>query len=287
MAELLRGAPAAAALTDTLIPRCGELLKRGITPTLAIVRLGARDDDRAYETAAIRRCEKIGIRVKPYLLSESTTTAALLAVIDEINADASIHGCLIFRPLPDAAMEEAACARLAPEKDVDGMTRASQAYVYSGKGLGFSPCTAEACVRLLEHYGYDLTGKHVVVLGRSRVVGRPLFMLLLQKNATVTVCHSRSVNEQAISRTADIVVAAVGKPEHVDASYFHSGQIVVDVGIHERADGTLCGDVSAAAAEDVAAYSPVPGGVGNLTTSILAEHVLIACEKSLAIPVNQ
>ena len=279
MAELLRGTPAAAALTDALIPRCAAIQERGITPTLAILRVGARADDVAYENAAIKRCQRVGIAVRLFTLPRTCTSEALFASIDEINRDSSIHGCLMFRPLPDRAMEAAACNLLSPEKDVDGMTRASLAHVYSGSGAGFAPCTAEACVRLLEYYGHELSGRRAVVLGRSLVVGRPLAMLLMQKNATVTICHSRSVNEQEISRASDIVVAAVGKPEHVGASYFRPGQIVLDVGIHERADGTLCGDIHSNAAEITEAYSPVPGGIGSLTTSVLAEHVLTACEK--------
>lgn len=286
MAEMLRGAPAAAALTDILIPRCAALQEKGVSPTLAILRVGTRADDVAYESAAIRRCQKIGINVQLYTLPSSCSADALFAAIDEINHNDLIHGCLMFRPLADRSTEEAACDRLSPKKDVDGMTRASLAHVYSGSGAGFAPCTAEACVRLLEYYGYELSGRRAVVLGRSLVVGRPLAMLLMQKDATVTICHSRSVNEQEISRAADIVVAAVGRPEHVGASYFRTGQIVLDVGIHERADGTLCGDVLSNAAEAAEAYSPVPGGIGSLTTSILAEHVIRACEKMTCNPIE-
>lgn len=279
MCEILHGASAAAALTDSLKAKCEYLRSRGIVPKLAIVRVGARDDDAAYERAAMRRCEKIGIAVLQVLLPENCEKSTLLDAIDRVNNDTSIHGCLLFRPLKDREMETAARDRLLPEKDVDGMTRISQAHVFTGSGVGFAPCTAEACIRLLEHYAIPIEGKRVVILGRSLVVGKPLAMLMLAENATVTICHSRSVDEQKIAKQADILVAALGKAEHVDASYLSEQQIVLDVGIHEREDGTLCGDVRSEDAAAIAkAYAPVPGGVGSMTTTILAEHVIRACE---------
>ena len=287
MAEILRGAPAAAALTESLITRCECLKASGVTPTLAIIRVGARDDDLAYENAAVRRCEKIGIAVQRYVLPDSCDTNTLLETIDSINADDAIHGCLMFRPLRNQDAEKTACERLHPEKDVDGMTRASLTHVFSGTGNGFAPCTAEACIRLLAHYGIDPAGKQVVILGRSLVVGKPLAMLMLSQNATVTVCHSRTTNVQTVARNADILVAALGKAELVNASYLREGQIVLDVGIHEREDGTLCWDVRKDdVASIAAAYAPSPGGVGSMTTTILAEHVIKSCENSSCNPTN-
>ena len=283
MAEILHGSPIAAALTEALIPRCEQLKAQNIYPTLAIIRIGARDDDKAYERAAIRRCEKVGISVRRFLLPEDCDVDTLMQTIDEINLDSAIHGCLMFRPLRSKAAELAASERLLVSKDVDGMTRSSLAYLYSGTGAGFPPCTAQACMKLLEHYGIAPEGKRAVVLGRSTVVGKPLAMLLQNRNATVTVCHSHTQNEQEISRQADILIAAVGKAEHIDRTYLREGQILLDIGIHAREDGSLCGDVLADDAEAyAAAYAPSPGGVGSITTSILAEHVIEACEKQLA-----
>lgn len=281
MAEILRGAPAAAALTESLIPRCEKLKTQNIHPTLAIIRVGARDDDLAYEHAAIQRCENVGIAVRRFLLPEDCDESTLLQTIDEINRDNAIHGCLMFRPLRSKAAELEASKRLSVSKDVDGMTRASLAYIYSGTGTGYYPCTARACMKLLEHYGISPEGKRVVVLGRSTVVGKPLAMLLQNQNATVTVCHSRTRNEQEISRQADILIAAVGKAEHIDRTYMREGQILLDIGIHAREDGSLCGDIVAEDAEAyAAACAPSPGGVGSITTSVLAEHVIEACEKT-------
>ena len=283
MAEILHGSPVAAALTEALIPRCEQLKAQNVCPALAIVRIGARDDDVAYENAAIRRCEKVGISVRRFLLPEDCDVDTLLQTIDEINLESAIHGCLMFRPLRSKAAELAASERLLVSKDVDGMTRSSLAYLYSGTGAGFPPCTAQACMKLLEHYGIAPEGKRAVVLGRSTVVGKPLAMLLQNRNATVTVCHSHTQNEQEISRQADILIAAVGKAEHIDRTYLREGQILLDIGIHAREDGSLCGDVLADDAEAyAAAYAPSPGGVGSITTSILAEHVIEACEKQLA-----
>lgn len=283
MAEILHGSPVAAALTEALIPRCEQLKAQNVCPALAIVRIGARDDDVAYENAAVRRCEKVGISVRRFLLPEGCDVKTLMQTIDEINLESAIHGCLMFRPLRSKAAELAASERLLVSKDVDGMTRSSLAYLYSGTGAGFPPCTAQACMKLLEHYGIAPEGKHAVVLGRSTVVGKPLAMLLQNRNATVTVCHSHTQNEQEISRQADILIAAVGKAEHIDRTYLREGQILLDIGIHAREDGSLCGDVLADDAEAyAAAYAPSPGGVGSITTSILAEHVIEACEKQLA-----
>ena len=190
MAELLRGTTVAAEITEDLIVRTGCLKGRGIIPCLAILRVGERIDDLSYEHAALKRCEKIGIRTVCVALPASCTQSELLSVIEEINRDSSIHGCLMFRPLPSHLDELAACDALQPDKDVDGMTPRSLAAVYSGKGRGFAPCTAQACMELLDHYGISLSGKHVVVIGRSTVIGKPLSMLLQNRDATVTMCHS-------------------------------------------------------------------------------------------------
>lgn len=280
MAQLLKGLPAANELTAALTERVAALNAKNITPTLAILRVGERPDDISYETGAMKRCDKVGIAVRHFLLPQDCTREELLETIRRINEDDSIHGCLLFRPLPDQAMEEAACALLAPEKDVDGMTAGSLARVFSGKGQGFPPCTAEGCIELLDHYGIGLEGKQVVVIGRSLVIGRPVAMMLQARNATVTMCHTRTVNMPELCRNAEILVVAAGKPGVVDARFTAPGQIVVDVGIHVNAEGKLCGDVDFEAVEPVAgAITPVPGGVGSMTTAVLAKHVIEAAER--------
>ena len=190
MAQLLKGLPVANALTDVLAERVAALNKKNVTPTLAILRVCERPDDISYETGAIKRCAKVGIAVRHFLLKADCTAEELLDTIRRINADASIHGCLMFRPLPDRAMEEAACALLSPEKDMDCMTSGSLATVFTGKGAGFPPCTAQACLELLDHYGITLQGRRVAVIGRSLVIGKPVAMMLLNSHATVTICHT-------------------------------------------------------------------------------------------------
>ena len=278
MATLLKGAPCAAALdtrTAALAARLAE--EKGIKPQLAIVRLGQRPDDVWYERAAQKRCAAVGVLVRPVTLPEETSQQELLAQIHALNADESVHGILIFMPLPHGIDTAAVCAALDPAKDVDGITAGSRAAVFSGSGAGFAPCTAEACLRILEHYGIDPAGKRAAVIGRSLVIGKPAAMLLLAKNATVTMCHSRTPDLDSVVRQADIVVAAAGKIGVVGKDAFRSGQTVIDVGMNCGDDGKMCGDVVFSDAEPiVSAITPVPGGVGAVTTSVLAAHTVAA-----------
>lgn len=281
MAEIWRGAPVAAALTAELTERARRLRQSGTEPCLAIVRVGERSDDVSYETGAVKRCEKIGVAVRRFLLPEDCSRQEVLETIRRINRDPSIHGCLLFRPLPDRETEQAACRELLPEKDVDGMTQGALAGVFAGGGRGYAPCTAQACMELLRYYGYDPAGKRAVVIGRSLVIGRPAAMLLLAANATVTVCHTATADLPAVCREAELVVAAAGRARMVDRNCISPGQVIVDVGIHVDAAGNLCGDVDFQAAEPVAAaITPVPGGVGAVTTAVLAKHVIEAAEKA-------
>lgn len=281
MAEVLKGLPVANALTEALVERVAVLNAKNVTPTLAILRVGERGDDISYETGAMKRCAKVGIAVQQFLLPADCTREALLDAIRQINEDPSIHGCLMFRPLPDKAMEEAACQLLKPEKDVDCMTSGSLAAVFTGKGAGYPPCTAQACMELLDHYEIGLQGKRVAVIGRSLVIGKPVSMMLQARNATVTMCHTKTVNMAEICRNAEILVVAAGKAGVVDGSFAAPGQIVVDVGINVDAEGKLCGDVNFADVEPVVeAITPVPGGVGSVTTAVLAKHVIEAAEKT-------
>lgn len=282
MAQILKGLAVANALTEILAERVAVLNAKNVIPTLAILRVGERPDDISYETGAMKRCAKVGIAVRQFLLKEDCTKEELLDAIREINADPSIYGCLMFRPMPDKAMEEAACALLKPEKDVDGMTAGSLAAVFTGKGAGYPPCTAEACIALLDHYGIDLSGRNVAVIGRSLVIGKPVSMMLQARNATVTMCHTATVDLPGICRNADLLVVAAGRAGVVDSRFAAPGQIIVDVGIHVNAEGKLCGDVNYEAVEPIVrAVTPVPGGVGSVTTAVLAKHVVEAAEKTV------
>ena len=282
MAENLKGAPVAAAITEDLVLRTEKLKEKGIVPCLAILRVGERESDLSYERGALKRCEKTGIAVKQFILPEDTTQEDLMAAISEMNRDRAIHGCLMLRPLPKTLDEKAACAALDPKKDVDGITAGSMAMIYSGNGAGFAPCTAQSCMEMLHYYGVDVSGRRAAVIGRSLVIGRPAAMLLMQENATVTICHTRTRNMPEIVREAEIVIVAAGKAEAIGAGYFREGQTVLDVGINwSEEKQKLVGDVDFAAAEPVVrAISPVPGGVGSVTTAVLCKHVIEAAEQA-------
>ena len=282
MAGLLKGAPVARALTEELAARCAALRERGVVPTLAIVRVGEREDDLSYERGALKRCEKVGIEARRVLLSADVSQDELLAAIEDINTDSAVHGCLMFRPLPAGLDENAVAAALDPAKDVDSMTPASLLTTLSGRGEGFAPCTAEAVLALLDHYSVELDGAKVAVVGRSLVIGRPVAAMLTARNATVTTCHTHTRDLAAECRAADIVVAAVGRARTIGVDAVREGQTIIDVGINwDEAAGKLVGDVDFGAAEPVVdTITPVPGGVGAVTTAILAKHVIEAAERA-------
>jgi methylenetetrahydrofolate dehydrogenase (NADP+)/methenyltetrahydrofolate cyclohydrolase len=283
MATILKGAPVVAAMNEASAARCEALKAKGITPTLAIVRVGNREDDLSYERGVTKRCAATGVEVRQFLLPEDATQEALLAVLEQVNKDTGIHGCLLFRPLPQQMDDATIRAALAPEKDVDGITEVSLAGVFTGAQRGFAPCTAQACVEILDYYQVPLSGKRAVVVGRSLVVGKPAAMLLDRRNATVTMCNSRTQNLDALCREADVVVVAMGRMGAVGGDCFRAGQTVVDVGIHVNEAGKLCGDVRFDQAEPVVeAITPVPGGVGTVTNSVLVRHVIEAAERTLA-----
>ena len=277
MAEILKGAPVAAALTEKLIERSRTLKHK---PTLAILRVGNKPDDISYETGIIKRCEKIGINVRKILLPEDCENEKIFEAVKNLNDDEAVHGVLVFRPLSDKSTEKRVSEILSPAKDVDCMTSESLASVFTGNNAGYPPCTAQACIELLDHYGIELEGKNVVVLGRSLVIGRPLSIMLQNRNATVTMCHSKTRNLPEICKRAEIIVAAIGKAGFVDSSFVSPGQVVIDVGINVDENGKLCGDVKFdEVSQIVKAITPVPAGVGSVTTSVLAKHVIEACEK--------
>ena len=280
MAKPLLGKEVTATLNETIAKDAASLTAKGITPTLGIIRVGEREDDLSYERGAMKRCETLGVAVKRYLLPEGVSQKILITTIREVNQDPRVHGVLLFRPLPKHLDEEAACQALRPEKDVDGITDGSTAGVFSGRPLGFPPCTAQACMEILQHYGIDCQGKKAVVIGRSLVVGKPAALMLLQRNATVTICHTKTQDMPAVCREAELLLVAAGKAGMIDRPYFTPGQIVIDVGIHVSEEGKLCGDVKFEDADPVVeALTPVPGGVGMVTTSVLAGHVVEAAKR--------
>ena len=282
MAEILKGKEVVAALKEKLVAEVEALKAKGVNPTLAIVRVGERPDDISYEKGAMTRCKGIGVDVKNFLLPGDCTQDDVLKVIREVNEDPSIHGCLLFRPLPKTMDENYIRNQLDPAKDVDGITDLSMAGTYSCTALGFPPCTPTACMEILEHFGIDLTGKRVCVVGRSLVVGKPAAIMAIQRNGTVTVCHTKTKDMKAVAREADVIIAAAGKAGVVGEGFFREGQIVIDVGINFDEEGNMKGDVDFAAAEPVvAAITPVPGGVGTVTTSVLVKHVIEAAKRTI------
>ena len=283
MAKLLAGKPVVDRLASDLSARIDALKLRGVDPTLAFVRMGERPDDLSYERTATKRAEALGIAVRSVVLDEFTPQAVVEAAIHDVSCDEDIHGCLLFRPLPSFVDEARICELLAPEKDIDGITLASLASVFTDGHTGFPPCTAAACVEVLDHYGIPLKGKHVVVVGRSLVVGKPVSMMLLRRNASVTICHSKTENLQDICHEADIVICATGRAHAFGAAYFSPGQTVLDVGINFDMHGKLCGDVDFDEVEPVVgAITPVPGGIGTVTTSVTMAHTVEAAEAALA-----
>ncbi len=281
MATILKGAPVVAAMNEKNAKRCEALKEKGVVPTLAVVRVGEREDDISYERGVTKRCEKVGVQVKKVLLRADATQEELLNVIREINEDQTIHGCLLFRPLPKQMDDKTIRAALSPEKDIDGITDQSLAGVFTNVDMGFPPCTAQACMEILDYYGVALSGKRATVVGRSLVVGKPAAMMLDRKNATVTMCNSRTRDLAAVCREADVVVVAMGRMGAVGGDCLREGQIVVDVGIHVGEDGHLCGDVRFDEAQSIVeSITPVPGGVGTVTTSVLVEHVVEAAERA-------
>ena len=292
MAKLLLGKEVTDALNGKLMERTAALRERGIVPTLAIVRCGANPSDLSYEKGATKRAELVGVAVKKYELPEDVTKEALLATIDEINADAAIHGVLMFRPLPKHLKgdQNEICNRLDPKKDVDCMTDLSNAGVFEGRtDLGYAPCTPEACMEILDYYGIDCKGKSAVVIGRSLVVGKPAAMMLMGKHATVTVCHTKTVNTAEVARSADILVSSAGVLGSLTKDFVRPGQVVIDVSINwdpnkpnsKGGKGAIAGDAVFEEVEPIVeAITPVPGGVGSVTTSVLMKHVVEAAERA-------
>ena len=293
MAKLLLGKEVTAVMNQRLQEQAAQLKSAGVTPKLAIVRCGADPSDVAYEKGAETRAALVGVDVEKFLLPEQAAKEEVLAVIDRINADPGMHGCLMLRPLRGRLRDaqDEICNRLLPEKDVDCMTDLSNAGVFTGKDLGFPPCTPQACMEILHHYGIDPKGKRAVVIGRSLVVGKPVAMMLLAEHATITICHTRTVDTPALARRADILISAAGALGSLTKDHVRPGQIVLDVSVNwdpkkpnaRGGLGAMAGDAVFEEVEPiVAAITPVPGGVGTVTTSVLMGHVMEAARRTLA-----
>lgn len=285
MANILSGKETAASLLRDTYAESSLLREKGVVPALRILRVGARPDDLSYERGVLKKAEAAGIYVSVAVIDDTDPVLAeeeLLKKIDEANEDPLVHGILLFRPLPHSmrAHEMEIVERIHPSKDVDGVTRASMLTVYSGRGDGFAPCTPAAVLRILDHYGIDPAGRKTVVVGRSLVVGKPLAMLLLSRNATVTICHTRTKDLAAECAEAEILVTTAGHAGTIRREHVRPGQIVLDVGVDFTPEGKMTGDVVFEEAEPVVgAITPVPGGVGAVTTAVLLSHVTEAAKK--------
>lgn len=275
--ECLKGLPVAKAVNEQIAEEMKEF--QGALPHLAIVRVGEKPDDIAYERGALKKMEKVGFDCTQFTFPADISNEEFQKEFDKINENEAIDGILLLRPLPKHIDEKAIEQRIDPAKDLDGICPVNLAKVYAGDASGFAPCTAEAVIEMLDFAGIDITGKRVTVIGRSLVIGKPVAMLLMKKNATVTVCHTRTVDMPSVCKNAEIVVAAAGVAKMVTADYVGKDAIVIDVGINVDAEGNLCGDVDYDAMDGVAAIAtPVPGGVGSVTTSVLAKHLLRAAK---------
>jgi len=258
----------------------GKIQKNGFTPGLAVVIVGDNQASRIYVDNKKRDCIECGIHSEEFHLKEDAGEDALMDLIDSLNNRKDIHGILVQLPLPDGYSEDKVIQAISPQKDVDAFNLLNVGKIVHGDYI-FLPCTPAGVMEMLDHYGIDPAGKHCVVVGRSNIVGKPQSMLLLHRHATVTICHSRTQNLAAITRQADILVAAVGKAGLITADMVKPGAVVVDVAINRGADGKLCGDVDYSAVEPIASYiTPVPGGVGPMTRAILMRNTLHAYQIS-------
>lgn len=326
--ELLKGKPVTDQLTAHIQENVEQLLNHNVVPTLAIVRVGENSSDIAYENSAVKKAESLGIHVEKFIMDAKSSEEDVIDVLKFINENEAIHGVLMFRPLPKHMNEDRVRNHLRADKDVDGITDGSMAGIFTGNGDGFPPCTAEAAMAILKFYGVSLSGKKAVVIDRSLVIGKPVAMMLMEQNATVTICHSRTSAEdlKAYCRDADIIVCAAGRIKTVTADHVSGKQVIIDVGINFDEEGKMCGDVDfagiQAASEQAAlnhaalkhaaseqaisehaiseqavpeqvdeaeenmggaaAMTPVPGGVGSVTTVLLLHHVVAAATAQMA-----
>ena len=273
--EILKGLPVANAINEKLMEQVKSI--EGPLPHLAIIRVGERPDDCSYERGAVKKMDKVGVRCTTYTFDADIDNDTFQAEFDKINENPDIDGILMLRPLPKQLDEKQIENKIDPRKDLDGISPFNLAKVYAGDESGYAPCTAEAVIEMLDYAGIDIKGKRVTVLGRSLVIGKPVSMLLMKRNATVTVCHTKTVDMAGTCKNAEILVAAAGSARMIKKEYVADGAVVIDVGINVDDEGNLCGDVDFDAISDIAAAAtPVPGGVGSVTTSVLAKHLVKA-----------
>lgn len=286
MEKLLKGKAVADRINEEILGRTPALYEKGIVPTLAIVRVGENPSDIAYENGAVKKAKSLGLQPEKYICPADITEEDLIQVIQSVNGDEKIHGILLLQPLPKGIDAAKVRNTLAPEKDLDCISDDALGRMFTGRE-GYGPCTAESCIEILKYYNIPIKGKKAVVIGRSMVIGKPAALMLLQENATVTICHTKTAPEdlKAICRDADIIIAAAGKIGAVTADMAREGQTIVDVGINFDKEGKMTGDVdfepvSQVLGED-GAITPVPGGVGSVTTSLLMRHLVQAAERTL------
>ncbi len=276
MAKIIDGKLISKQIKDELKEKVAKLKSEGKEACLAVIQVGCDPASTVYVGNKKKACEYIGIKSVAYELPEETTESELLEIIEKLNGDDSVHGILVQLPVPKHINEEHIINSISPLKDVDGFHPASVGALSIGK-KGFVSCTPAGIIQLLKRSGIEIEGKECVVVGRSNIVGKPMAMLLLRENGTVTVCHSKTANLKEVCRRADILVVAVGKPKMIDASYVKEGATVIDVGIHRNENGKLCGDVDFESVETVAgAITPVPGGVGPMTIAMLMNNCVEA-----------
>ena len=273
--EILKGLPVANAINEKLIEQIKDI--EGPLPHLAIIRVGERPDDCSYERGAVKKMDKVGVRCTTYTFDADIDNDTFQKEFDKINENPDIDGILMLRPLPKQLDEKLIERKIDPRKDLDGISPMNLAKVYAGDESGYAPCTAEAVIEMLDYAGVDIKGKRVTVVGRSLVIGKPVSMLLMKRNATVTVCHTKTVDMAGTCKNAEILVAAAGVARMIKKDYVADNAVVIDVGINVDEEGNLCGDVDFDVISDVAAVAtPVPGGVGSVTTSVLAKHLVKA-----------
>ena len=273
--EILKGLPVANAINEKLMEQVKSI--EGPLPHLAIIRVGERPDDCSYERGAVKKMDKVGVRCTTYTFDADIDNETFQAEFYKINENPDIDGILMLRPLPKQLDEKQIENKIDPRKDLDGISPLNLAKVYAGDESGYAPCTAEAVIEMLDYAGIDIKGKRVTVVGRSLVIGKPVSMLLMKRNATVTVCHTKTVDMAGTCKNAEILVAAAGSARMIKKEYVADGAVVIDVGINVDDEGSLCGDVDFDAISDIAAIAtPVPGGVGSVTTSVLAKHLVKA-----------
>lgn len=274
MTEIL-GKPVGDAINESLKGTIAELEGKGIVPTLAVVRVGAREDDLAYERGIKKKFSDMNCQVTVVELPEDVSQEDLDETVTALDNDNEIHGILLFRPLPKHLTDKNIVNTISSGKDVDCMGNANMAKLFAGDREGFAPCTAQAVMEMISHYGIDVKGKKVTVIGRSLVIGKPVALMLIAANATVTVCHTKTADLKAECQAADIIVAAAGKAKMITKDYVKPGQIVLDVGMNVDEEGKLCGDVDfAGVSEIVDSITPVPRGVGSVTTSVLLKNTV-------------